>query len=97
MKYTIQILKDVEFDVDFQKIHDLIRDEYIDNGWAPEELDNDWGRIGEEFGDNVEYYLNQIDITNFDYDAMIEDEYDHTCDSISDDFYDWLEEKYDKK
>ena len=97
MKYTIQVIKDVEIDVDFQKIHDLIRNEYIGNGWTSEELNNDWERIGEEFGDNAEYYLNKIGIKDFNYGSMLEENYDITWDSIADDFYNWLEEKYDKK
>ena len=90
MKYTTFEIKEVEIDVDFQKLYDYI---------SSEDHTDDINIIGEDFGDNFQYYMWQalgIEMDNGFF-GRIPSEFDSRYlelndleDKICDDFNEWL-------
>ena len=64
MKFEFEEVKKVEFELDFQKIYDYVKNDQIkaDHDYNPSKWD-----IHTDFGDNMDYYLKKI------YDFEIED------------------------
>ena len=99
MKITLASVKYDTFDIDFQKVFDFMKNEG--------ELENTAYDYGTQFGDNTEYYLEQVYGINisyediYDYDELREKKYpsvlnEYLLDDLSNEYYDWLETNKEK-
>ena len=99
MKLTLASVQYDTFDIDFQKVFDFMKNE---GG-----LENTVYDYGTEFGDNIDYYLEQVygivisyeDI--YDYDELREKMYpsvlnEYLLDDLSSEYYDWLDKNKEK-
>ena len=99
MKLTLASVQYDTFDIDFQKVFDFMKNE---GG-----LKNTVCDYGIQFGDNIDYYLEQVygivisyeDI--YDYDELREKMYpsvlnENLLDDLSNEYYDWLEANKEK-
>ena len=89
MKVTFKKVLYEEFDIDFQKIYDLI---------VQKTGKNDLNALYDEFADDAEYYLSQTHDLNsiFDkYDLMFSfSDNDYELECIVDNFYVFLRDKF---
>lgn len=90
------------FDIDFQKVFDFMKNE--------NELENTVYDYATHFGDNTDYYLEQIygiliscqDIEDYDYDEIGEKKVypssmnEYLLDTLYNEYYDWLETNKEK-
>ena len=102
MKITLASVKYDTFDIDFQKLFDFMKNEG--------ELENTPYDYGTQFGDNTDYYLEQVygivisykDIDDCDYDELkgkkiypsVLNEY--LLSTLYNEYYDWLEANKEK-
>lgn len=99
MKLTLASVQYDTFDIDFQKLFDFMKNE---GG-----LENTVYDYGTQFGDNTDYYLEQVygivisyeDI--YDYDELREKMYlsalnENLLDDLSSEYYDWLDKNKEK-
>lgn len=99
MKLTLASVQYDTFDIDFQKVFDFMKNE---GG-----LENTVYDYGTQFGDNTDYYLEQVygivisyeDI--YDYDELREKMYlsvlnENLLDDLSSEYYDWLDKNKEK-
>lgn len=96
-----QFQKTVRFnlDIDFQKIHDAVIKDISD---IYEEFS--WDVVYDHFGDNVEYYLEKLFDIECGYfrddecgEKILFEDNEGVMDYIVDEFYNWLEKKYEPK
>ena len=99
MKITLASIQYDTFDIDFQKLFDFMKNEG--------ELENTVYDYSTQFGDNTDYYLEQVYGINisyediYDYDELREKMYpsvlnDYLLDDLSNEYYDWLEANKEK-
>lgn len=99
MKLTLASVQYDTFDIDFQKVFDFMKNE--------DELENTVYDYGTQFGDNIDYYLEQvygIEISyedRYDYDELREKLYPrdlnaHIFDDLSNEYFDWLNKNKEK-
>lgn len=81
MKYTFPKTIYVELDVDFQQIYDYVKKDYESDGY---DLKDKW-TIYDYFCDNIGYFIEKI------YGYKVDDEGSNYCDTIVNDFSNWLE------
>ena len=99
MKLTLASVQYDTFDIDFQKVFDFMKNE--------DELENTVYDYATQFGDNIDYYLEQVygivisyeDI--YDYDELREKMYpsvlnENLLDDLSSEYYDWLDKNKEK-
>ena len=99
MKVTLASVQYDTFDIDFQKLFDFMKNEG--------ELENTVYDYSTQFGDNTDYYLEQVygivisyeDI--YDYDELREKMYpsvlnEYLLDDLSSEYYDWLDKNKEK-
>ena len=99
MKLTLASVQYDTFDIDFQKLFDFMKNE--------DELENPVYDYATQFGDNIDYYLEQVygivisyeDI--YDYDELREKMYpivlnEYLLDDLYSEYYDWLEANKEK-
>ena len=99
MKVTLASVQYDTFDIDFQKVFDFMENEG--------ELENTVYVYGTQFGDNIDYYLEQVygivisyeDI--YDYDELREKMYpsvlnEYLLNDLSNKYCDWLEANKEK-
>lgn len=99
MKLTLASVQYDTFDIDFQKVFDFMKNE---GG-----LENTVYDYSTQFGDNIDYYLEQVygivisyeDI--YDYDELREKMYpsvlnEYLLDDLSSEYYDWLDKNKEK-
>ena len=99
MKLTLASVQYDTFDIDFQKVFDFMKNE---GG-----LENTVCDYGTQFGDNIDYYLEQVygivisykDI--YDYDELCEKMYpnvlnQYLLDDLYSEYYDWLDKNKEK-
>ena len=89
MKFTFTETKEIELEIDFQKIYDFIKKEYEND----QDYDPDPWDIHNDFGDNMDYYLKKI------YGYIIEDNdsNDLAMDLVFNEWGDWIRDnKIDK-
>ena len=99
MKVTLASVQYDTFDIDFQKLFDFMKNEG--------ELENTVYDYSTQFGDNTDYYLEQVYGINisyediYDYDELREKMYpsvlnEYLLDDLSNEYYDWLEANKEK-
>ena len=99
MKITLASVKYDTFDIDFQKLFDFMKNEG--------ELENTVYDYSTQFGDNTDYYLEQVYGINisyediYDYDELREKMYpsvlnEYLLDDLSNEYYDWLDKNKEK-
>ena len=99
MKVTLASVQYDTFDIDFQKLFDFMKNEG--------ELENTVYDYGTQFGDNTDYYLEQVYGINisyediYDYDELREKMYPsdlnkYLLDDLSNEYYDWLDKNKEK-
>ena len=99
MKVTLASVQYDTFDIDFQKLFDFMKNEG--------ELENTVYDYGTQFGDNTDYYLEQVYGINisyediYDYDELREKMYpsvlnEYLLDDLSNEYYDWLKANKEK-
>ena len=99
MKLTLASVQYDTFDIDFQKLFDFMKNEG--------ELENTVYDYSTQFGDNTDYYLEQVYGINisyediYDYDELREKMYpsvlnEYLLDDLSNEYYDWLEANKEK-
>lgn len=99
MKLTLASVQYDTFDIDFQKVFDFMKNE--------DELENTVCDYSTQFGDNIDYYLEQVygivisyeDIC--DYDELREKMYpsvlnEYLLDDLCSEYYDWLDKNKEK-
>ena len=99
MKLTLASIQYDTFDIDFQKVFDFMKNE---GG-----IENTVCDYGTQFGDNIDYYLDQVygivisyeDI--YDYDELREKMYpnvlnEYLLDDLYSEYYDWLDKNKEK-
>lgn len=99
MKLTLASVQYDTFDIDFQKVFDFMKNE--------DELENTVCDYSTQFGDNIDYYLEQVygivisykDI--YDYDELCEKMYpnvlnEYLLDDLYSEYYDWLDKNKEK-
>ena len=99
MKLTLASVQYDTFDIDFQKVFDFMKNE--------DELENTVCDYSTKFGDNIDYYLEQVygivisykDI--YDYDELCEKMYpnvlnQYLLDDLYSEYYDWLDKNKEK-
>ena len=99
MKLTLASVQYDTFDIDFQKVFDFMKNE--------DELENTVYDYATQFGDNMDYYLEQVygiiisyeDI--YDYDELREKMYPsdlnkYLLDDLCSEYYDWLDKNKEK-
>ena len=99
MKLTLASIQYDTFDIDFQKVFDFMKNE---GG-----IENTVCDYGTQFGDNIDYYLDQVygivisyeDI--YDYDELREKIYpnvlnQYLLDDLYSEYYDWLDKNKEK-
>ena len=99
MKLTLASVQYDTFDIDFQKVFDFMKNEG--------ELENTVCDYGTQFGDNIDYYLEQVygivisygDI--YDYDELREKKYpsvlnENLLDDLYNEYCDWLDKNKEK-
>lgn len=99
MKLTLASVQYDTFDIDFQKVFDFMKNE---GG-----IENTVCDYGTQFGDNIDYYLEQVygivisyeDI--YDYDELHEKMYpsvlnEYLLDDLYSEYYDWLDKNKEK-
>ena len=99
MKVTLASVQYDTFDIDFQKVFDFMKNE--------DELENTVYDYATQFGDNIDYYLEQVyrivisykDI--YDYDELCEKMYpnvlnQYLLDDLYSEYYDWLDKNKEK-
>ena len=99
MKLTLASVQYDTFDIDFQKVFDFMKNE---GG-----LENTVYDYGTQFGDNTDYYLEQVywivisyeDI--YDYDELREKMYpsvlnEYLLDDLCNEYYEWLDKNKEK-
>ena len=99
MKLTLASIQYDTFDIDFQKVFDFMKNE---GG-----IENTVCDYGTQFGDNIDYYLEQVygivisyeDI--YDYDELREKMYPNVLnqdllDDLYSEYYDWLDKNKEK-
>ena len=99
MKFQFQKRVRFNLDVDFQKIHDMIIKDISEIYEA-----FSWDVVYDHFGNNTTYYLEKLFDIEFGYFSdnefgekfLVEDNED-LMDDIVDEFYNWLEKKYEHK
>ena len=99
MTITLASIQYDTFDIDFQKLFDFMKNE--------DELENTVYDYSTQFGDNTDYYLEQVYGINisyediYDYDELREKMYpsvlnEYLLDDLSNEYYDWLEANKEK-
>ena len=99
MKLTLATVQYDTFDIDFQKLFDFMKNEG--------ELENTVYDYSTQFGDNTDYYLEQVYGINisyediYDYDELREKMYpsvlnEYLLDDLSNEYYDWLDKNKEK-
>ena len=102
MKITLASVKYDTFDIDFQKLFDFMKNEG--------ELENTAYDYGTQFGDNADYYLEQVygivisykDIDDCDYDELNGEKIypsvlnEYLLNDLSNEYCDWLEANKEK-
>ena len=99
MKVTLASVQYDTFDIDFQKLFDFMKNEG--------ELENTVYDYSTQFGDNTNYYLEQVYGINisyediYDYDELREKMYpnvlnEYLLDDLSSEYYDWLDKNKEK-
>ena len=99
MKVTLASVQYDTFDIDFQKLFDFMKNEG--------ELENTVYDYSTQFGDNTDYYLEQVYGINisyediYDYDELREKMYpsvlnEYLLDDLSSEYYDWLDKNKEK-
>ena len=99
MKVTLASVQYDTFDIDFQKVFDFMKNEG--------ELENTVYDYSTQFGDNTDYYLEQVYGINisyediYDYDELREKMYpsvlnEYLLDDLSNEYYDWLKANKEK-
>ena len=99
MKLTLASVQYDTFDIDFQKVFDFMKNE--------DELENTVCDYSTQFGDNIDYYLEQVygivvsykDI--YDYDELCEKMYpnvlnQYLLDDLYSEYCDWLDKNKEK-
>ena len=99
MKVTLASVQYDTFDIDFQKLFDFMKNEG--------EIENTVYDYSTQFGDNTDYYLEQVYGINisyediYDYDELREKMYpsvlnEYLLDDLSNEYYDWLDKNKKK-
>ncbi len=102
MKITLASVQYDTFDIDFQKVFDFMKNE--------DELENTVYDYATRFGDNTDYYLEQIyrivisyqDIEDYNYDELGEKKVypssmnEYLLDTLYNEYYDWLDKNKEK-
>ena len=99
MKLILASVQYDTFDIDFQKLFDFMKNEG--------ELENTVYDYSTQFGDNTDYYLEQVYGINisyediYDYDELREKMYPsdlnkYLLDDLSNEYYDWLDKNKEK-
>ena len=99
MKVTLASVQYDTFDIDFQKLFDFMKNEG--------ELENTVYDYSTQFGDNTDYYLEQVYGINisyediYDYDEKKKKMYpsvlnEYLLDDLSNEYYDWLDKNKEK-
>ena len=100
MKVTLASVQYDTFDIDFQKVFDFMKNE--------DELENTVYDYATQFGDNIDYYLEQVygivisyEDNIYDYDELCEKMYPsdlnkYLLDDLSNEYYDWLDKNKEK-
>ena len=99
MKVTLASVQYDTFDIDFQRLFDFMKNEG--------ELENTVYDYSTQFGDNTDYYLEQVYGINisyediYDYDELREKMYprvlnEYLLDDLSNEYYDWLDKNKEK-
>ena len=100
MKLTLTSVQYNTFDIDFQKLFDFMKNE---GG-----LENTVCDYSTQFGDNIDYYLEQVygivisyEDNIYDYDELREKMYPsdlnkYLLDDLSNEYYDWLDKNKEK-
>jgi len=102
MKITLASVRYDTFDIDFQKLFDFMKNE--------NELENTVYDYATQFGDNTDYYLEQIygivisyqDIDDYDYSELYGKKIypssmnEHILDNLYNEYYDWLDKNKEK-
>ena len=99
MKLTLASVQYDTFDIDFQKVFDFMKNE--------DEIENTVYDYATQFGDNIDYYLEQVygivisyeDI--YDYDELREKMYpsvlnENLLDDLYNEYCDWLDKNKEK-
>jgi len=83
MKFNFTETKEIEFDIDFQKVYDYVKKELESD---PDYHPTPWD-IHTEFGDNMDYYLKKI------YGYVVEDNEsnEYTMDYIFKEWGNWIQ------
>ena len=99
MKFQFQKRVRFNLDVDFQKIQDMVIKDISD---IYEEFSYDV--VADHFGDNTAYYLEKLFDIEFGYfrddecgEKLLFEDNEDVMDYIADEFYNWLEKKYEPK
>lgn len=99
MLFQFQKTTRFNLDVDFKKIHDMIIKDISDIYEA-----FSWDVVYDHFGDNTAYYLEKLFDIEFGYyrddecgEKILFDDNEEVMNYIVDEFYNWLEKKYEPK
>lgn len=99
MLFQFQKTTRFNLDVDFKKIHDMIIKDISDIYEA-----FSWDVVYDHFGDNTAYYLENLFDIEFGYyrddecgEKILFEDNEEVMDYIVDEFYNWLEKKYEPK
>lgn len=99
MEFQFQKVVRFNVDIDFKKIHDTVIKDIAE---IYEEFS--WDVVYDHFGDNVEYYLEKLFDIECGYfkddecgEKILFEDNEGVMDYIVDEFYNWLEKKYEPK
>lgn len=86
---TFTETKEIDFELDFQKIYDFVKNFNIesDPDWKPTKWD-----VYIDFGDNITFYIEQI----YGYNVEDNDSNDYAMNYIFKEWGDWVENKKDE-
>ena len=91
MEFTYAIITEKTVDIDFRNIYNIQINDYFHSRFDFNQNDIESAKdyLSDDFGDNIEYYLNRIGLIDFN-----DCDNENVSDSIWREYNDWLDDNY---